>query len=57
METQKEGVITLFNKEGDLIGIIRKDMVSRKNIFYSCSEMDFDQLETLFKNYDVQNKI
>lgn len=52
IKTEKEGVITLFNKEGELIGVVRKDMVSRKNVFYTCSEMDFEQLEALFGKYN-----
>jgi hypothetical protein len=52
-----ESVITIFNKEGELTGIIRKDMVSRKNVFYTCAEMNFDELEALFKNYNVQTNL
>ena len=55
MKTEKEGIITIFNNDNELIGIIRKDMVSRKNIIYSCSEMGFEELEALFKNNDLQN--
>lgn len=49
LTTQQEGVITLFDEKGELYGIIYKDMKSRKNIFYSCSEMSFEELQTIFK--------
>lgn len=47
--TEQIGVIELKDENGNLTGIIRKDPVSRKNIFYSCIEMSFDELEALFK--------
>jgi hypothetical protein len=45
--TQKEGVTTIFDNEGNLIAIIYKDMKSRKNVFYSVSEMGMEELEQL----------
>lgn len=45
--TQKEGVITIFDDEGELIAIIYKDMKSRKNIFYATTEMSMEELEKL----------
>lgn len=42
--TETEGVITVKDNEGELTAIIYKDMVSRKNIFYSCKEMSFEEL-------------
>jgi hypothetical protein len=45
--TQKEGVTTIFDSEGNLIAIIYKDMKSRKNVFYSVSEMGMEELEQL----------
>ncbi len=50
LKTQQAGVIALINKDGDLEAIIYKDPRSRKNVFYRCQEMAFDELETLFKN-------
>jgi hypothetical protein len=47
MKTQKEGVTTIFNRDGDLVAIIYKDMKSRKNVFYSVAEMGMEELETL----------
>jgi hypothetical protein len=50
LKTDKEGIITLIDEEGELFGIIRKDMKSRKNIFYSCKEMSFDELTDIFQD-------
>lgn len=50
LTTKKEGVMTLFDESGELYGIIYKDMTSRKNIFYSCKEMSFEDLEGIFKD-------
>lgn len=47
--TQQAGVITLMDENGDLRGIIVKDVKTHKNIFYTCTEMDFDTLQDLFK--------
>ncbi len=47
MQTKQEGVITIFDKEGELSAIIYKDMKSRKNIFYTCTEMGFEELEKM----------
>ncbi len=48
--TDQEGVITLINEQGVLKGLIRKDPISRKNVFYSCTEMDFEELQRIFKH-------
>lgn len=53
MKPEQIGVISLTNEDGELIAIIKKDPVSRKNIFYSCTEMGFDELEGLFKKKDI----
>ena len=40
----------LKDSEDNLVGIIYKDAkMKNKNIFYSCTEMSFDELERLFK--------
>jgi hypothetical protein len=44
--TLKEGVTTIHDDDG-LIAIIYKDMKTRKNVFYKCSEMDMTELEHL----------
>jgi hypothetical protein len=46
-KTQQEGVVTIFNDKNELIAIIYKDMNSRKNIFYSVTEMGMKELEKL----------
>lgn len=51
-KTDQEGVITLKDNEGNLKGLIYKDLISRKNIFFSCQEMTFEELQTLFKDED-----
>lgn len=48
--TEQIGVITLKDDVGNLVGIIYKDPKNNnKNIFYSCAEMSFEELESLFK--------
>lgn len=48
--TEQIGVIVLKDDKGSLIGLIYKDpMLHNKNIFYSCTEMSFEELESLFK--------
>ncbi len=46
------GVITLLDESGDLFGLIYKDPVSHKNIFYKCSEMSFADLKDIFDGDD-----
>lgn len=49
-KTEQIGVIVLKDSEDNLVGIIYKDAkLKNKNIFYSCTEMSFDELERLFK--------
>jgi hypothetical protein len=48
-KTEQEGVMCLIDDKGELCGVIRKDMMTRKNIFYSCKEMSFEDLQALFK--------
>ncbi len=55
--TSKEGVVCIKNDNGDLVAIIYKDMSSRKNIFYSCTEMSLEQLEEFVKSDLVNAKI
>src|SRR3990167_5198575 len=45
----KDDVISILDKDGDLVAIIRKDMKSRKNVFYAVREMGMDELEILLK--------
>lgn len=48
-KTEQIGVIVLKDDNDNLTGIIYKDPISRKNVFYSCTEMSFEELELLFK--------
>lgn len=48
LKSDAEGVVTLKDTEGSLTGIIYKDPISRKNIFFSCTEMTFEELRALF---------
>ncbi len=54
--TKKEGVTTIFNEEGELVAIIYKDMKSRKNIFYTCTEMSMDELEQMVGSDTIKIK-
>lgn len=46
-QTSREGVVVIKNAEGELTNIIYKDLKSRKNIFYSCTEMSLEELEAM----------
>lgn len=54
MKTAQEGVVTLFNKDGELTGILYKDMISRKNVMYSCKEMSMEEIEETLKNNEIK---
>lgn len=45
----QEGMISLLNDKMELTGVIRKDPISRKNVFYRCEEMSFEELQAIFK--------
>ena len=47
--TEKVGVLLIKDTNGNIIGMVCKDMVTRKNIFYTCSEMSVDEIEHLLK--------
>ncbi len=55
LKAEESGVITLLDEKGELYGVIYKDMQSRKNVFYKCSEMSFSELSGLFD--DNQGKL
>lgn len=42
--TKTEGIIAIY-KDGSLTAIVHKDEATRKNVFYSVSEMSFQDLE------------
>ncbi len=54
--TQKEGVTTIFSKDGELEAIIYKDMKSRKNVFYKCEEMSMEELEQMVGSDIIKTK-
>lgn len=56
LKTAREGVTTIFDEEGELIAMIYKDFKSRKNVFFSCSEMSMEEIETLVKSDIVKIK-
>lgn len=47
--TDQEGMISLLNDKNELVGVIRKDPTSHKNVFYRCDEMSFEELQAIFK--------
>lgn len=47
--TEKVGVLLIKDGKANIIGMVCKDMVTRKNIFYACSEMSVDEIEQLLK--------
>ncbi len=46
LETNREVVFTVANNRG-LIAIVRKDPVSKKNLIYSCKEMNSEEITKL----------
>lgn len=48
-DVKKEGVLTITDEYGNLIALVYKDPKSRKNVFYSVSEMGMDEIEFLLK--------
>jgi hypothetical protein len=42
-------VLLIKDGKDNIIGMVCKDMVTRKNIFYACSEMSVDEIEQLLK--------
>lgn len=55
-KTSQEGVITVYNEENELVAIVKKDEVSRKNVFYSVSEMGFEEIGSLIEGKLTQAK-
>ena len=53
-KTQKESVITVFNKENQLVAIVYKDMETRHNLVYKVELMDFEEMAGLL---DDETKI
>lgn len=47
MQTKTEGVITIYNEQGELTAIVLKDEKSRKNVFYTTNEMGFEEIRSL----------
>jgi hypothetical protein len=47
--TKKEGVITIYDKQKNLIAIVLKDEATRNNIFFTTEKMSFDEIELLLK--------
>lgn len=48
--TEKVGVLLVKDSKENIIAMVCKDMVTRKNIFYACSEMSVDEIEHLLKD-------
>lgn len=55
MKTEKIGVTCVY-EEDNLIAIIHKDAKSRKNIFYSCEEMEVKDSDVIPKHLEVDTK-
>lgn len=56
LKTSKEGVTVIFDQEGEVCGIIYKDMKSRKNVFYKCEEMSMSDLEKMIGSDIIKTK-
>ena len=56
VKTSKDGVIAILDEKGELVAIIHKCMKTRKNVFYSVSEMGMDELEILLKTDTVKKE-
>lgn len=52
MKIKTEGVITVYDAQNTLTTIVLKDEVSRKNIFFSVTEMGFEDIGVLLEGID-----
>lgn len=52
---KEEGVTTIYDKEGNLIAIIKLDEKSRKKIIYTVAEADIEFITSLMKQDDKEN--
>lgn len=50
MKTNEEGVIIITNDQDQMVGFIRKDPISRKNVVYSAEEMGLEEMQSVIKN-------
>lgn len=46
INSSEEKVIVILSDK-DVVGIVRKDPVSRKNVFHRCDEMSFEEISAL----------
>ncbi len=53
---EQKGVLCIYNDDRELVAIVEKDEKSRKNVFYTCKEMDFATLERFLKADTVKAK-
>ncbi len=54
LNTSQEGVLAVFDEEKNLIAIVYKDPLTRKNVFYSVSEMGMEEIELLLKTETIK---
>jgi hypothetical protein len=54
MITKKEGVISAYNEKNELVAIVVKDEVSRKNIVYNVTEAALEDIENYFRGNEKQ---
>ena len=44
MKTEKVGVVTILDNEGELVGIIYNDMSTRRKVMFKCEQMSEDEM-------------
>lgn len=49
MFSSKEAVLLILDENKNVVGFVKYDIQRRSNVFYSCSEMGIDEIESLFK--------
>ena len=44
VKTEKVGVVTILDGEGELVGIIYNDMSTRRKVMFKCEQMSEDEM-------------
>lgn len=55
METNLEGILTIKDNDGSLIGVVFNDMIKRSQVFYSCKEMGVEDIKQLLEKLKLKS--
>lgn len=56
MKTEKVGVVTILDNEGELVGIIYNDMSTRRKVMFKCEQMSEDEMIAVLED-KVERKL